>query len=147
MVRTDPASQNNVRKGLLHAAHAAGATVSGTGVATDGWMNALVVLDIGTMANSDDTVVNVQGADTVGGAYTTITGAVFTIATGGGDDDTVQWGVVRLQHQPAFIRVQVVAGATGTSELGASIVFFHPKDSRPTEDMLAANDATFNVLS
>lgn len=142
MVRSDPGSTINVRKALTNAAHAAGATVTGTGVSRDGWRRLLVIVETETMAATADSTITIETSDAVGGTYTPITDASFTLAAT--DDDSIFWGVVDLEQHDEFVLAEIVVGAGGTTAAcGVTFVFFNPKDG--SVDMTSGNTYTFSV--
>jgi len=112
------------------------ATNNSSGVDTQGFSHAIVVVNTGTATATGTLDVTVEESLTSGGTYTAITGAVMAQVTTA-NDDTLFVGSIRLDPVMQFIRV-VGTVDTDTVEFSSSVVLMDPARSADQADQTFA---------
>lgn len=101
------------------------ATVTGTGIDTMGYNDAMITLEVGVVSGTTPTLDGkIQESDTVGGTYADITGAVFTQVTASNSTQKIRLGGLGVGGRKRFIRfVGTIAGTTPSFALAANALF------------------------
>jgi len=146
MAATDFTSAGRVVQLLDPDAHSAGATPAGVELDTKGWRWLHVAVTLGTNAATADGTINVQSSDTSGSGFATISGATFTIAAT--DDDTVLHGVIDLEQQSRYIKLDTTTGTGGVCDMGVVGVLYGCANTAEYIDASAggADELAFQVL-
>lgn len=91
-------------------------TVTGTGIDTMGYNDAMITLEVGTVSGTAPTLDGkIQESDTLGGTYTDITGAVFTQVTASNNTQKIRVGGLGVGGRKRFIRYVGTIGGTTPS--------------------------------
>lgn len=109
-------------------ADAYSADVNGTGIDCRGFDYALIVVNMGDLADTVtalDITVQESSDDAVGDAYADVTGATINVDPDGNTtwDNTARMALVRLRGRERYLRVilENYAGS-GTADLGVSVL-------------------------
>lgn len=147
MSATDFTSAGRVVMLLDPDEHAAGATPAGIELDTLGWRFLHVTVMTGTVAATADGTINVQAATSSGGSFSTISGATFTVAAT--DDDTVLHGVIDLEQQARYIKLDTTTGTGGASDIAVVGVLYGCANTAEYINAGSgeADELTFRVLS
>ena len=147
MSATDFTSAGRVVMLLDPDEHSAGATPAGIELDTKGWRWLHVSVITGTIAATAAGTINVQSATTSGGSFSTISGAVFTVAAT--DDDTVLHGVIDLEQQSRYIKLDTTTGTGGASDLAVVGVLYGCANTAQYVDQSSggADELEFRVLT
>lgn len=97
------------------------ATHNGVAVDTNGFHEALIVLDAGANGSSGTANVKVQECAESGGTYADISGAAFTEVTEANDDAIYQGRVRITPSRKRYLRAVAVVGVAAC-DLGVSII-------------------------
>lgn len=124
MVAFNPQTSVKVISALSPASRTA--TEASRGVDTIGYTHALIILDTATFA--DSVTVATQTSSSVNTSYANLTGAAFAEVTSA-NDNKVYAGVVYLQPQARYLRVNATHGTSSACVYGVTIVLFNPEDS------------------
>lgn len=95
-------------------------TVTGTGIDTMGYNDAMITLEVGTVSGTTPTLDGkVQESDTLGGTYTDITGATFAQVTASNNTQKIRL-VGRTKRYIRF--VGTIAGTSPSFDLAANAI-------------------------
>ena len=124
----------------------AGGTATGVEIDTRGFRCAEFVITTGTVSATADGTINVQSATTSGGSFSTISGAVFTVAAT--DDDTQLRGFIDLDQMDRYLQLDVTGGTGGASLLGAVVILSGANNTSQQIDTGSGGDGeyAFRVL-
>ena len=111
------------------------ATVDGDGVDTNGYDEALVILNAGTATATGTANVKLQESsdNAVADAFTDIAGAAF-VEVVAANDETVYVGRIRVKNFERYIRAVSIVG-TDTVELGVIIILGKNKGLKPVSQV------------
>lgn len=124
-----------------------GATPAGIELDTLGWRFLHVTVMTGTVAATANGTINVQSATSSGGSFSTISGATFTVTPT--DDDTVMHGVIDLEQQARYIKLDTTTGTGGNTDLAVVGVLYGCANTAEYINAGSgeADELTFRVLS
>ena len=146
MAATDFTSAGRVVQLLEPDQHGAASSPTGVELDTKGWRWLHVAVNLGTVSATADGTINVQSSDTSGSGFATISGATFTVADT--DDDTVLHGVIDLEQQSRYIKLDTTTGSGGTTDMGVVGVLYGCANTAEYIDASAggADELAFQVL-